>query len=58
MVTKAMHGRTIMWDPISIFACMWLLGVDLPSARLNVQDVIQANQSREIHETVVLRKGV
>jgi len=53
-----MHGRTIMWDPISIFACMWILGVDLPPARLNVQDVIQANQSRQIHETVVIRKGV
>jgi len=47
-----------MWDPISIFVCMWILGVDLPPARLNVRDVIKVNENKEMHRDVTLRSGV
>lgn len=39
-----MHGRTIVWDPVSIVFMMWVLNVDMPVARLHVQDVVAANR--------------
>jgi hypothetical protein len=33
-----------MWDPISIFACMWVLNAGLPDARLKVDDVLKTNE--------------
>lgn len=29
-----------MWDPVSVFVCMYMLNVGLPDARLNVNDII------------------
>jgi hypothetical protein len=28
-----------MWDPISVFVCMYILNVGLPEARLKVSDI-------------------
>lgn len=39
-----MHGRTIVWDPVSIVFMMWVLNVGMPVARLNVHDVVAVNQ--------------
>jgi len=51
-----------MWDPISIFACMWALNADLPEARLNVHKTIEANEQRifieQMHKDVTIREGV
>jgi len=51
-----------MWDPISIFACMWILNAGLPEARLNVHKTIEANERRifieQMHKDVTLREGV
>lgn len=40
-----MHGRIIMWDPVSIFVIMMALNLNMPVARLNVHDVVAVNQS-------------
>lgn len=40
-----MHGRIIMWDPVSIFVIMMALDLNMPVARLNVQDVVAVNKS-------------
>lgn len=45
VVMQDMHGRIIMWDPVSIFVIMWALNLNMPVARLNVHDVAAANQS-------------
>jgi len=29
-----------MWDPVSVFVCMYVLNVGLPDARLRVNDII------------------
>jgi len=51
-----------MWDPISIFYCAWVLNIGLPEARLNVSDVIEANEQRiiveHINNSVTIRKGI
>jgi len=47
-----------MWDPISIFVCMWILNSGLPDARLKVADVIKAKEQKIISETVKIREGV
>lgn len=51
-----------MWDPISVFFCMWVLNAGLPDARLNVVDVIEAKEQKIITDTiatsVILREGV
>lgn len=51
-----------MWDPISIFFCAYILNIGLPEARLNVSDVIKANEERLITETICrdikVREGV
>lgn len=51
-----------MWDPISIFYCMWVLNAGLPDARLNVVDVIEAKEQKiivdSISDSVKLREGV
>ncbi len=46
---QAMHGRIIMWDPISIFVICWALNVGLPDSRLDVKEVIRVNQTH-VHE--------
>lgn len=51
-----------MWDPISIFYMMWVLNVNLPEARLNVLDVVEAKEKqiidRSISDTVTVRTGI
>lgn len=47
-----------MFDPISVFYCMWVLNSDLPDARLKVQDIIKDKENKTIVETVTLREGV
>jgi len=51
-----------MWDPISIFFCAYILNIGMPEARLNVTDVIKANEERLISEIIAndvnVREGV
>jgi len=51
-----------MWDPISTFFCMWILNINMPYARLNVDEVIKAKEERLITDTIVestqLRSGI
>lgn len=51
-----------MWDPISVFFCMWVLGAGLPEARLKVSEVIEANEQQMIVDTIrkstTIREGV
>jgi hypothetical protein len=47
-----------MWDPISIFACMWILNTGLPDARLKVADVVQQIIIDNIADYVKLREGI
>ena len=49
-----------MWDPISVFVCMWILNTGLPSARLSVAEAIKnrENTLEEISKTVTLREGI
>ena len=41
-----------MWDPISIFFCMWVLNVGMPEARLKVSDVIEVRESKVVADTI------
>lgn len=49
-----------MWDPISLFYCMWILNVNLPNGRLNVLDLIKDKEeaifNNYIHNNTKLRK--
>jgi len=51
-----------MWDPISLFFCSWILNIGMPPARLNVEDVIKANEQHvvieSIQNSVTLREGI
>jgi len=47
-----------MFDPISVFYCMWILNSGLPDSRLRVQDVVRDKENKTIVETVTLREGV
>jgi hypothetical protein len=51
-----------MWDPISIFACMWILNTGLPDARLKVADVVEKREQQiiidNIADYVKLREGI
>lgn len=49
-----------MWDPISLFYCMWILNTGLPNARLNVAEAIKnrENNLEKISKTVTLREGI
>ena len=45
-----------MWDPISIFYCMWVLNsAELPNSRLSVDDIIKQKENTVIAESVKLR---
>jgi hypothetical protein len=41
-----------MWDPISVFVCMWILNSGLPDARLKVSDVLKSNEKPAINKTL------
>jgi len=51
-----------MWDPISIFAICWSLNVDLPYARLSVEETIKTKETivivESISKDVKLREGL
>lgn len=51
-----------MWDPISIFFCMWVLNIGMPDARLKVSEIIEARERYIINKTiakdVVLRQSI
>lgn len=52
-----------MWDPISVFFCMWILNAkELPNQRLSVTEVIQANEQYLINKTIIdsttIRSGI
>jgi len=34
-----------MWDPVSVFVCMYMLNVGLPDARIKVNDIISIEVS-------------
>jgi len=42
-----------MWDPISIFYCMWVLNIGLPEGRLGVADSIQLKEEAIINRTII-----
>lgn len=41
-----------MWDPISLFFCMWVLNIGMPEARLKVSDIIIAKEEALINRTI------
>lgn len=52
-----------MWDPISLFYCMWVLNAkELPNQRLNVREMIDIKEqtiiNNELNNQVTLREGV
>lgn len=42
-----------MWDPISLFFCMWGLNIGMPEARLRVTDIIIAKEEALINKIIV-----
>jgi len=55
--------RTIdMWDPVSVFAAMWIMGAGLPDGRLSVKSTIeireQAMMVQTISDQIQLREGL
>lgn len=56
------RSKKKMWDPISIFFCMWVLNVGLPEARLNVVEIIKAKEESVINKTIInsasIRNGI
>lgn len=42
-----------MWDPISIFYCMWVLNIGLPEGRLSVSEAILLKEEAIINKTIV-----
>lgn len=51
-----------MWDPISIFYCMWVLNIGLPAGRLGVSETIfikeEAILNKAIIESANIRGGI
>lgn len=48
-----------MWDPISLFYCMWILNAkELPNQRLSVKEMIDIKEQTIINNQVTLREGV
>lgn len=51
-----------MWDPISLFYCMWILNIGMPDVRLNVVDIIKVREEKLISDTITknvnVREGV
>lgn len=45
-----------MWDPISLFYCMWILNTGLPEVRLSVQDVVKARE--QTFSEIGIREGI
>jgi len=51
-----------MWDPISTFLCMWILNINMPKARLSVDEVIKVKEEQLVIDTMIksteLRTGI
>jgi len=51
-----------MWDPISIFFCIWVLNIGLPDGRLKALEVIDAKEQTIINQAIIdstdLRTGI
>lgn len=47
-----------MWDPISLFFCMYVMNTDMPAARLDVDEAIKQQRSSLIDHNVTLREGI
>ena len=41
-----------MWDPLSIFFCMWILNIGMPEAKLSVKDTIELREQELINKTI------
>lgn len=41
-----------MWDPISVFVCMWILNTGLPDARLKVSDVLKSKEQSVVNKAL------
>lgn len=42
-----------MWDPISIFFCMWVLNIGMPEARLSVKGIIEYKEQYVINKAII-----
>jgi len=42
-----------MWDPVSMFFCMWVLNINMPQQRLCVAHVIEAREQELISKTII-----
>jgi hypothetical protein len=47
-----------MWDPISLFFCLYVMNADMPSARLDVNEAIKQQRSSSVDYNVTLREGI
>jgi hypothetical protein len=59
---KFLYRALNMWDPISLFYCMWILNIGMPDVRLNVVDIIKVREEKLISDTITknvnVREGV
>lgn len=50
-----------MWDPVSVFMCMWVMNAGLPDARLKVEEVLKVKEEQiivdHLSRQVTLREG-
>ena len=44
-----------MWDPISLFFCLYVMNANMPSARLDVVEAIKQQRSGLVDCNVTLR---
>jgi len=44
--------RVVMFDPLSVFFCMWILNSGLPPARLSVHEVIKVKEEKIVVDTI------
>ena len=42
-----------MWDPISIFFCMWVMSIGLPEGRLKIVETIETREQALINKIIV-----
>jgi len=42
-----------MWDPVSMFFCMWILNINMPSGRLSVDETIRLREEEVINKTII-----
>lgn len=47
-----------MWDPISLFFCLYVMNANMPIARLDVAEAIKQHRSGPEDYIVTLREGI